>query len=67
MHSVLQTSTIGTFNERWMVNIKHVRCPGQAFSGVWQYGRHFGRLRTHAPASHAASHDDHENSNAWFS
>ena len=23
--------------------------------------------RAHAPASHAACHDDHENSNAWFS
>ena len=23
--------------------------------------------RAHAPASHATCHDDHENSNAWFS
>ena len=35
------------------------------------YGHHFTRLtscarRAHAPANHAASHDDHENSNAWF-
>ena len=42
-----------------------------------EYGRHVARLRTHArtnvcmqsarPASHAASHDNHENANAWFS
>ena len=24
-------------------------------------------VRTYAPANHAASHDDHEKSNAWFS
>ena len=56
-----------------MVNIKHVRgLPRSSF--FWSMaailGTSFARMyvcRAHAPASHAACHDDHENSNAWFS
>ena len=51
-----------------MVNIKHVRVlPGSSF--FWSMAAILGNsvCRAHAPASHAACHDDHENSNAWFS
>ena len=57
-----------------MVNIKQVRGPPRSsfFLEYGRDGRHVARLRSHvctahAPASHAAWHDDHENSIAWFS
>ena len=51
-----------------MVNIKHVRgLPGLSF--FWSMVAILGNsvCRAHATASHAACHDNHENSNAWFS
>ena len=59
-----------------MVNIKPVRgLPRSSF--FWSVAAILGNFvrtyvcmyvcRAHAPASHAACHDDHENSNAWFS
>ena len=55
-----------------MVNIKPVRgLPRSSF--FWSMAAILGDFvrtyvcRAHAPASHTACHDDHENSNAWFS